>query len=157
LITKLDTDGRPQWAKLVQIAHEVVVDPTEGVTWTGSGYREQDQSLKAQMDVSASSIFVVGNYSNQYLHGSNPPPGFVGVYGLALDYDGKVQWAKQYRVAPLDVMTGNTGSSDGTSDPIIKVMPDGNLTIAANRSPNSALPMTGKSVTFGVKVDGTLH
>ena len=140
---RLDGLGKIEWARTFRFAHTTVVDESEGIIWRGTaphwgflGPISVEPVALAVADSNA--LYVVANYVNLYEHGANPPPTFEGLLVARYGLDASLDWARQYRVGPVVVQEGATGSDSGAHPIEARIEPDGDLLIGVlsiERSP----------------------
>jgi hypothetical protein len=124
-VAKFDANGQHEWSQFITTEHSVVIDEVEKTTWVGKG------TIKF-LTASEDAVYLVGDYANTYMLGANPPPAFSGIAVVKLDYAGKLQWAKQYRVNPLTVGAGKSGSATSNGVAAARATDDGDLALTAS-------------------------
>ena len=105
----------------------------------------------SEFAVSQNALYFLGRYTNVYQHGSTPRPKHEGAGVLALDAKtGKVEWARQYRVGPIE----STQEAPANFNPhSIGFSKDGDLLVAGKRM--SEPVGDGDLFVFKLKPDGT--
>jgi len=126
-LVKLDGRGFYEWDHLFATAHEEVINAVEGTTWRGAG-------VPAIMTASNDAVYIAGNYGNSYILGSNPPPAFTGANLVKFNYEGDVEWSKQYRLNPLDMAAGQTGSNASISPRTIRALASGDVALTVAKT-----------------------
>jgi len=151
-LVKLDGMGQPIWSKLLLVSHDVIVNQVEDTRWTGT-------FTSRGMTVGDDAIYIYGSYNNVYQTGSNPPPNFIGSVVLKFDLDGGLHWAKQYRLKPLPVETGWTGSpAAGTPSFAAKALGDGSISLTLGYTSKSGLLNSADTFSsLRIKADGSIN
>ena len=89
-IFALGLDGSVAWYRNLHI-HTEVIDPVEGVTWTGLVSEVSD------LQVTKDSIYISGLYQDTYMNGSTPRPSVIHGFVTRLGLDGTQQWFQDFQ------------------------------------------------------------
>jgi hypothetical protein len=124
VLINMSLSGLPNWFRVAEPARTAVIDPVEGTTWTGT--------LGSATTVLANgeAIYIVGQYSNQYMLGSKPPPMRLPIFVGRYDLNGNRVWFQEY--LPL----GNGQLFDLFDSGGSAFDPDGNLVVEADTQLN---------------------
>ena len=146
-IASFDGSGVLRWAKLLKVEHEAVIDAIEGTKWQGVG-------RPTKVAVSSDAIYLTGSYSNSFSLGSNRPPNYTSTFVTKLDMEGNVLWTKLYRLNPLPVEPGRSGSAAASSPAGIRAMADGDIVLDVSH-PSPSRPDEIERRAVRIAPDGT--
>ncbi|MEI9938502.1 MAG: hypothetical protein WDO69_14895 [Pseudomonadota bacterium] len=122
-VVSFGLDGTLKWYSYGELPRTAILDPVEGVEWSG-----HFDDLAPQFALSNDAIFVAGVYSNTYRNGSNPPPSTHPAYVARYDRKGHRVWFQEFSFNQGVSVSGGGG---------VALLPSGNLVVALD-GPNHA-------------------
>lgn len=123
-VTKLDGKGLLLWTKTYELRNKEVIDDVEGTTWSVAALSD------ATIALNEDSLAIIGTCQNWYENGAAPPPKYRSAWVIWADLDGEVRSSQNFRVAPLEVIPGQSGSSASFLPQQAVLLTNGELRIA---------------------------
>jgi len=139
------------WTRSGELPRSAIVEPVEGVTWTGS-YGGKGDALWAggqqAMVVGSDAVYVVGVYRNDYANGAVPRPSTNPTFVARYDLTGERVWFRQFRFE---------GSNGEVTDPMNSILERADMVLDADGNPVIGINTDKQSFLFRLNAaDGTV-